>query len=516
MDAAPSSHLLASSSAPRSGQDRLDARSPRWTSSKPQSRADDAPRWDRPSSSADSFGRRRHEDERDSRPSRSYSSLRSEGIKNATSSGGQQARPKALPKLPTADILDMLRIPRRPHVFIPKPKSCNVLTEDITEQLATTQPLWTREGDDGWCMCGTRRPQAPPTAQPADPRASLSSLQLVHPPQAAPQQLRLPSPRANRWIPACADKEARLPSFRKVATAKTDKSTSERDAAASKAKSKHDQPRAKKHRDPATKSKDRRGKVDADDESEDIEEFAPSKRSGERARSTKSGVKKRGAAAWLLESTDEEAESDDAASTGPDATSRSVSASVRKKGTAAAKKSAKSAGRATPEDSGEGTATPEVEAVLAKTKPKAAAKAKPIPADPFEAGLVEDAEDLYFLRLALDQLRGGELPTDESWPEEDEPEAAVELKGVPESACAAPHWSRQDRRHVLQSARNNRADSRRLVLGIEQHKRETATDTDMFKFNQLRTRKKQLKFAKSPIHDWGSVCDGADSGGAIW
>ncbi len=56
---------------------------------------------------------------------------------------------------------------------------------------------------------------------------------------------------------------------------------------------------------------------------------------------------------------------------------------------------------------------------------------------------------------------------------------------------------------VLQSARNNRADSRRLVLGIEQHKRETATDTDIFKFNQLRTRKKQLKFAKSPIHDWG-------------
>ncbi|GAC71770.1 histone H3 (Lys4) methyltransferase complex, subunit SET1 [Moesziomyces antarcticus T-34] len=666
MDAAPSSHLPASSSAPRSGQDRLDARSPRWTSSKPQSRADDAPRWDRPSSSADSFGRRRHEDERDSRPSRSYSSLRSEGIKNATSAGGQQARPKALPKLPTADILDMLRVPRRPHVFIPKPKSCNVLTEDITEQLATTQPLWTMEGDDGWYVAFSTKSDAtackfvnetltiggytlqvhvrdppaaaPPTAQPADPTskpllasagASSTSRTAAAAPAEPPRKSldsglrpltaeekqktewtepelqdavfrmlqkeladtflrdvksRIVVPHLTSYLkpdgegfqllaktiikkPAFfssksldrgssmdkADKEARLPSFRKVATAKTDKSTSERDAAASKAKSKHDQPRAKKHRDPATKSKDRRGKVDADDESEDIEDFAPSKRSGERARSTKSGVKKRGAAAWLLESTDEEAESDDAASTGPDATSRSVSASVepsqnetdtkkkssvkagtavRKKGTAAAKKSAKSAGRATPEDSGEGTATPEVEAVLAKTKPKAAAKARPIPADPFEAGLVEDAEDLYFLRLALDQLRGGELPTDESWPEEDEPEAAVELKGVPEAP--APHLTGAARTEgmyriapahkaahlpdrnkateeteaganaqVLQSARNNRADSRRLVLGIEQHKRETATDTDMFKFNQLRTRKKQLKFAKSPIHDWG-------------
>ena len=55
----------------------------------------------------------------------------------------------------------------------------------------------------------------------------------------------------------------------------------------------------------------------------------------------------------------------------------------------------------------------------------------------------------------------------------------------------------------LASARNNRADSRRLAHDIEQHKRETLGDTDILKFNQLRTRKKQLRFAKSPIHDWG-------------
>lgn len=551
-------------------------------------------------------------------------------------------------------------------MFIPKPKSCNVVTEDITEQLATTPPLWTREGDDGWYVAFSKKSDAtackfvnetltiggytlqvhvrdppaaaPPTARSADPTSkplhaaavASSATRTAAAAPAGPQRKQLDTglrpltaeeKQKTEWtepelqdavfrmlqkeladtflrdvksrivVPHLTsylkpdgegfqllaktvikkpaffsskpldrgsamdkdDKEARLPSFRKVGTAKTDNSTSERDAAASKAKSKHDQPRAKKHRDPATKLKDRRGKDDADDESEDIEDSAPSKRSGERARSAKAGAKKRGAAAWLLESSDEEAESDDAASTGQEATSRSVSASVepsqnetdtkkksgvkagtvvRKKATTAAKKSAKSAGRATPEDSGEGTATPEVEAVPAKTKPKAAAKAKPIPADPFEAGLVEDAEDLYFLRLALDQLRSGELPTDESWPEEDEPEAAVELEGVPEAP--APHLTGAARTEgmyriapahkaahlpdrnkateeteaganaqVLQSARNNRADSRRLVLGIEQHKRETATDTDMFKFNQLRTRKKQLKFAKSPIHDWG-------------
>ena len=55
----------------------------------------------------------------------------------------------------------------------------------------------------------------------------------------------------------------------------------------------------------------------------------------------------------------------------------------------------------------------------------------------------------------------------------------------------------------LASARNNRADSRRLALDIEQNRRETLADTDILHVNQLQTRKKQLRFAKSPIHDWG-------------
>ena len=55
----------------------------------------------------------------------------------------------------------------------------------------------------------------------------------------------------------------------------------------------------------------------------------------------------------------------------------------------------------------------------------------------------------------------------------------------------------------LASARNNRADSRRLALDIEQNRRETLADTDILHVNQLQTRKKQLRFTKSPIHDWG-------------
>lgn len=46
------------------------------------------------------------------------------------------------------------------------------------------------------------------------------------------------------------------------------------------------------------------------------------------------------------------------------------------------------------------------------------------------------------------------------------------------------------------SSRMNRVNNRRMLVGM-------ATDSDIMKFNQLKVRKKQLRFAKSPIHDWG-------------
>ncbi len=357
--------------------------------------------------------------------------------------------------------------------------------------------------------------------------------------------------------------DAALPSFRRMASAKPKKAA---DADSIVVRAKRETTAASKDRDQSRKSKDRRARdaTTSDDESDDARRDAvPARRSEDRVRA-KAATKKRGAAALLLESddSDEEATPDD---TTTEAASRSVSASVeptaadqredsakskkkpkaraepaiKKKGAAAAKKGSKAS--ATPTDldvemdEDEGTATPEIELPTKKTKAKqakASVKAKPIPADPFEAGIVQDEEDLYYLRMVLDRIKSDVPIVEDEWPDEVELEAQAEeadfaaglppkhstgsartegmYRIAPEHKAAhlpdrnkATEDTDSSNAQVLQSARNNRADSRRLVLGIEQHKRETATDTDIFKFNQLRTRKKQLKFAKSPIHDWG-------------
>ncbi|KAF9530540.1 hypothetical protein CPB83DRAFT_762877, partial [Crepidotus variabilis] len=64
----------------------------------------------------------------------------------------------------------------------------------------------------------------------------------------------------------------------------------------------------------------------------------------------------------------------------------------------------------------------------------------------------------------------------------------------------------------VESSRSNRANARRRAQGLEEinqvqravalSKGETASELT-FKFNQLQTRKKHLRFARSPIHDWG-------------
>ncbi|KAF9515015.1 hypothetical protein BS47DRAFT_1294478, partial [Hydnum rufescens UP504] len=61
------------------------------------------------------------------------------------------------------------------------------------------------------------------------------------------------------------------------------------------------------------------------------------------------------------------------------------------------------------------------------------------------------------------------------------------------------------------SSRSNRVNSRKLVQGMEQANKyltqsggsDASDHTLKLKFNQLRTRKKKLKFSRSPIHDWG-------------
>ncbi|WFD35091.1 [histone H3]-lysine(4) N-trimethyltransferase [Malassezia cuniculi] len=139
---------------------------------------------------------------------------------------------------------------------------------------------------------------------------------------------------------------------------------------------------------------------------------------------------------------------------------------------------------------------------------------EPVP-DVRAAGIVCDDEEAYFLKVALEkEARGQELPPLEDDSDEDDMchrSGSARAEGfykIPPERKAAhlPDRNRaivEPRVSSLASARNNRADSRRLAHDIEQHKRETLGDTDILKFNQLRTRKKQLRFAKSPIHDWG-------------
>ncbi|KAJ7704332.1 hypothetical protein B0H17DRAFT_1002926 [Mycena rosella] len=65
----------------------------------------------------------------------------------------------------------------------------------------------------------------------------------------------------------------------------------------------------------------------------------------------------------------------------------------------------------------------------------------------------------------------------------------------------------------VESSRSNRANARRRAQGLEEinqvqravalSKGEGAASELSFKFNQLQTRKKHLRFARSPIHDWG-------------
>lgn len=168
-----------------------------------------------------------------------------------------------------------------------------------------------------------------------------------------------------------------------------------------------------------------------------------------------------------------------------------------------------------------------------------------VSSDPITDGLFEDDEDMYFAKLALSRNSDGEF--DISLPRtvvEEEPDlnapppfrihatGSARTEGyykithaeksayvtqytaqakvmskhiVPEPAVPAPA-------PAVTSSRSNRANARRRAQGIEEINQmqramqlslgETPA-TDQVKFNQLQTRKKHLRFARSPIHDWG-------------
>ncbi|MBE3047315.1 SET domain-containing protein-lysine N-methyltransferase, partial [Candidatus Bathyarchaeota archaeon] len=53
------------------------------------------------------------------------------------------------------------------------------------------------------------------------------------------------------------------------------------------------------------------------------------------------------------------------------------------------------------------------------------------------------------------------------------------------------------------NSRANRANNRRFVADLADQKKTLGQDSDVFKFNQLKKRKKPVKFARSAIHNWG-------------
>ena len=168
-----------------------------------------------------------------------------------------------------------------------------------------------------------------------------------------------------------------------------------------------------------------------------------------------------------------------------------------------------------------------------------------VSSDPIADGLFEDDEDMYFTKLALARNSNGKFsiplprPVEEEEPDPDAPPPfrvhatgaartegyykithaeksayvaqytaqakAANKDAIPESVVAAPV-------PVVTSSRSNRANARRRAQGIEEINQmqramqlslgETPA-TDQVKFNQLQTRKKHLRFARSPIHDWG-------------
>ncbi|KAI9683366.1 MAG: histone methyltransferase set1 [Trizodia sp. TS-e1964] len=55
----------------------------------------------------------------------------------------------------------------------------------------------------------------------------------------------------------------------------------------------------------------------------------------------------------------------------------------------------------------------------------------------------------------------------------------------------------------LVTSRANRVENRRLVADINAQKQVLSGDADVLRFNQLKKRKKPVKFARSAIHNWG-------------
>jgi [histone H3]-lysine4 N-trimethyltransferase SETD1 len=155
---------------------------------------------------------------------------------------------------------------------------------------------------------------------------------------------------------------------------------------------------------------------------------------------------------------------------------------------------------------------------------------------PASAEICFDDEDLYFAKLALldhDSSPGIEGAVPESLPDPpllrkhvsgsartegfykishaEKLEYVTQYQTRSANSAGKDADSNHQQQHVT-SSRSNRANARRRAQGLEEmnqvqravalSKGENANELS-FKFNQLQTRKKHLRFARSPIHDWG-------------
>lgn len=181
----------------------------------------------------------------------------------------------------------------------------------------------------------------------------------------------------------------------------------------------------------------------------------------------------------------------------------------------------------------------EIKIDVARGKPVKQVKPKKAPQDAVDKLLASselvDEEDAYWLGQALEASRDGFEP-DFS---DDEDELLDEKHPLYHTAGAwrAEGWRKvpqiqkssylpqRNRAAVsaedagaLTSGRTARVTGRRLALDMETHRKTAASSTaesDLFAFNQLRIRKKQLRFARSAIEGYGLYAMESITGGEM-
>jgi histone-lysine N-methyltransferase SETD1 len=172
-----------------------------------------------------------------------------------------------------------------------------------------------------------------------------------------------------------------------------------------------------------------------------------------------------------------------------------------------------------------------------KRRKRLATPPTPPPPLPVGLGLCDDDEDLYFAKLALsneipilEKLQS--LPSSPDVPTfrkhasgSARTEGYYKITHAEKVAYVVQYQARaantgsasvpvdEPQPNYVTSSRSNRANARRRAQGLEEinqvqravalSKGENAANELTFKFNQLQTRKKHLRFARSPIHDWG-------------